>query len=158
MFGLLMVLWLASSSGVPRVTADSPGHLVRGLRRCGHYFRDTLFTVPKERQFTLTGIGVDFSRERTRLRDSMDVTIYITDARLFKQHGVRFRRGPHAGNATEMLERFPGAVTYGPGDTLVVTLHNVNEEYWQLDGWPRHIVRWEGYSRDVAASRRGTKP
>ncbi len=140
--GMLLGAWLALCGGAAQATATSASHPVRGSRSCAHHFRDTLFTVRRDRQFTLTGIGVSF---RAPLPDSMYVAVTVTDGRLGKRQEIHFRRGPHSSQASEALERFPGKMVYGPGDTLVVTLHNIDEEYWQLDGWPRHVVRWEGY-------------
>lgn len=122
-----------------------PGETVRGSMTCGHHFRDTLFIIPSDKTFTLTGIGISFRNDRARLRDSMYVAVFFTDARLWKRNEVDFRRGPHAGEALGMFERFHGGMEYAPGDTLVVTLHNIYEEYWQLEGWPAHVVRWEGF-------------
>jgi hypothetical protein len=75
----------------------------------------------------------------------MYVAVVVTDARLGKRQEITFRRGPHSSQPLDAFERFPGRMTYTPGDTLVVTLHHINEQYWQVDGWPVHFVRWEGY-------------
>jgi hypothetical protein len=124
--------------------AESHERTVRGSRSCGHYFRDTLFTVPADRQFTLTGIGIDFRRDRA-LRDSMYVAVIVTNASLWKRNEVRLRRGPHSGAALKIQEHFLGGMVYAPVDTLVVTLINIDEDYQQVEAWPAHVVRWEGY-------------